>query len=517
MKKINLTFNKDILIFDLYTEQIDKQNLNNTNVIDIENLKFTEDYIINNIDIVSTFLNLIVLKNKSTKVIIKNLQVAETVLILIKNIDSLKEIVFLEDKQLSYTICSLLIENINLECINCYNVPQVMFYKFKKNILETRYKIFSTSRFMKYNKITTYSKLFNKEKIIIEEPLSIIDIENIIDVFKLNKNIKKIEYRGYKKKNLNAIVKLLKQSEIKNATILIVERKDLTQNIINDIPLFKKIIKNNKIEIKIKYSNEYKKNNSFKELNIIMFKYILMFIIIFSIVFIILYKIIENNDDKNLKKSTSLINEVVNGAEENSKKDTVDNNSSNIEYSKKSYDELKKINSDTVGWLKVNNTKIDYPVVQTNNNEYYLNYSFNKTKTISGWIFVDYRNNMDNISKNTIIYGHSMLNNGSMFTTLTKALDKTWQSKNSNLTINFSIKGKEIKWKIFSVYMINDTSDYLFVDFNDNNEFIEFISKLKNRSVKNFNIEVNENDKILTLSTCYKNDKTRLVVHAKML
>lgn len=81
------------------------------------------------------------------------------------------------------------------------------------------------------------------------------------------------------------------------------------------------------------------------------------------------------------------------------------------------FNELKKKNPDTVGFIKVNGTNINYPVVQTTDNDYYLNHAFDKSQNDAGWIFADYRNNMVTFDKNTIIYGHGRLNN-TMFGTL---------------------------------------------------------------------------------------------------
>ena len=185
------------------------------------------------------------------------------------------------------------------------------------------------------------------------------------------------------------------------------------------------------------------------------------------------------------------------------------------EYSK-AYNELLKINSDTVGWLVVNNTKINYPVVQGIDNDYYLNLAYDKTKNLAGWLYVDYRNDLNNISQNTIIYGHSGLKGNLMFTSLEKVLNENWYNNSNNLYISFSLKEKEYKWKIFSIYIIDETNDYLYTRFNTDDEYLKFVEKIKSRSIKDFGIELKSTDKILTLSTCYKDDTKRVVVHAKM-
>ena len=75
------------------------------------------------------------------------------------------------------------------------------------------------------------------------------------------------------------------------------------------------------------------------------------------------------------------------------------------------FDKLKKMNSDIVGYIEVDNTNISYPVVKSSDNSYYLNHSYTKEKNNIGSIFLDYRNDLDNLSKNNIIYGHGRLDN----------------------------------------------------------------------------------------------------------
>lgn len=187
-------------------------------------------------------------------------------------------------------------------------------------------------------------------------------------------------------------------------------------------------------------------------------------------------------------------------------------------YSNKSFEELLKINNDTVGWLKVNNTKIDLPVVKASNNNYYLTKNFRKEYSYVGWIFADYRNKFDPLSKNTIIYGHSMRNtDGIMFGTLKNVLTPEWLNNSDNYTITFNTTHKNMKWQVFSIYTLPVTDDYLRVNFNDDIDYTNFIKMIKDRSIKNFNVEVTSDDNILTLSTCYINSDNRLVVHAKLI
>lgn len=167
------------------------------------------------------------------------------------------------------------------------------------------------------------------------------------------------------------------------------------------------------------------------------------------------------------------------------------------------------------GWIKVDGTDIDYPFVQTTDNSYYLNHSFTKEENKSGWIFLDYRNNINNLDKNTIIYGHSRYDS-SMFGSLRNALKKSWFNNTENREIHLYTKAGDSIWQIISVYHLPNTTDYLATSFKDRNEFNSFIKLIKNRSVFDFGIDINEDDKIITLSTCYRlND--RMVMHGKLI
>lgn len=177
--------------------------------------------------------------------------------------------------------------------------------------------------------------------------------------------------------------------------------------------------------------------------------------------------------------------------------------------------ELKKKNNDTVGWIQVPNTNINYPFVQTDNNDFYLNHSFTKQKNKSGWLFMDYRNSKTDINKNTIIYGH---NNKSktMFGTLNKLLNNKWFKTKENHTIKMSTEANNTLWQIFSVYTIETTNDYIQTYFKDDLELQNFIDTIKGRSYYKFDVPLNVTDNILTLSTCYGSSK-KLVVHAKLI
>lgn len=222
------------------------------------------------------------------------------------------------------------------------------------------------------------------------------------------------------------------------------------------------------------------------------------FISLFSIIFLVgagyFIKIaVDNRNDFN--DSKSLVRDLIN------------NNVDNVNFS-----DLIKKNNDTVGWLKIPNTNIDYPVVKSLDNSFYLDHDFYSNKNVYGWIFADFKNGFPILSWNTILYGHNT-SVGIMFGDLINFLDEDWYKNEENKYIYFSTTEMNYKFEIFSVYKINNTNDYLSVDYKDG-----FIDMIRNRSFIDFNTDVND-EKIITLSTCYKSSSSgvKLVVHAKMI
>ena len=179
------------------------------------------------------------------------------------------------------------------------------------------------------------------------------------------------------------------------------------------------------------------------------------------------------------------------------------------------FEELKKINSNTKGWLQVNGTNINYPFVQANDNKYYLTHSFDKSYNSAGWVFLDYRNDINNLSKNTIIYAHGRLDT-TMFGSLKNILKSGWLNNTNNYVVKLSTETENTLWQVFSVYHIPTTSDYIKVDFASNEEFSTWTTMLISRSAYDFNTSVGANDNVLTLSTCY-NDNEKVVLHAKLI
>ena len=208
-------------------------------------------------------------------------------------------------------------------------------------------------------------------------------------------------------------------------------------------------------------------------------------------------------------ENTEIIEPIIEVPKENPYWDYINMNMINVDFNS-----LKRTNPDVVGWLKVNGTNINYPFVQSSDNDYYLTHSFNKSYNGAGWVFLDYRNNGTN-NKNTIIYAHGR-SDKTMFGTLKNVLNNGWLNNTNNYVIKISTETENSLWQIFSVYRIPTTSDYLQTNFNDETEYQNFLDMIKDRSNHNFDTNVASTDNILTLSTCY-NNSDKMVVHAKLI
>ena len=188
------------------------------------------------------------------------------------------------------------------------------------------------------------------------------------------------------------------------------------------------------------------------------------------------------------------------------------------------YQPLYEANSDTVGWLRIPGTQINYPVVQqADNNDYYLDHSFDREEDSNGTLFVDYRSDIVNQNTNTIIYGHNMKSD-LMFGSLDQYLKEDFFEKHK--TIEFNTIYEKRTYEIFAVCLskveYQDTNAYRYYNFiqaSNRAEFQAFLNNVKSLSVNDLDLStIQETDKFLTLSTCnsYIEDG-RLFVVAKRI
>ena len=198
------------------------------------------------------------------------------------------------------------------------------------------------------------------------------------------------------------------------------------------------------------------------------------------------------------------------------------------------FKDLKSINSEFVGWLRISDTGVDVPVVQTGDNEAYLRKDFYGNYSVYGNPFLDYRNQLKNLfnskdkkltaaDKNTTIYGHNMLDN-MVFAELLGYKELAFYREHP--LIEFDTIYGQSKWKIISAFLVNSTADldegytleYNFVDCYEKN-FAAYLEELQKRSFIHTGVDVNADDVLLTLSTCDKSEieEGRFVIVARMV
>ena len=176
-------------------------------------------------------------------------------------------------------------------------------------------------------------------------------------------------------------------------------------------------------------------------------------------------------------------------------------------------EELKSINNNYEMWIEIPNTKINDPIVQGKDNEYYLKHNFKNESNMSGTIFVDCNNNIDE-DKNIIIYGHNM-RNGTMFNNITKFKEESFF--NNNNTINIIRNNILYQYEIFSIYVEDESKVSLEIEFTDNDAFVNYALNEASKSMYNKNIIITEEDKIITLVTCsYEYTGARTILVGKL-
>ena len=490
------------------------KNMLNTNVINNNELVFSDEYIKTNGKIITSFLNELINEYHLTKIIFQNNEVANLIMPILPSLKEINSLYFASDEVFLFSYYEYIKKNKNIKIVNAKYIPEYLFEMLDKLdiIPEPRDEMLFTSNFMELNKLNNYASIYYKYVITMEFPLNKDDIKDF-DIFcKINKNLKIINVKVPSREDLEIIISYLKDYYKKNVTIII--NSDIT-----DLSLIEYLQKNNHllkkkyhISFKLKYSNYYIQENIISETNNRILgscAYIIISIILFSICYLVYDNI---SSMREVAQVNNEIIEYINGVEPTEIPQSV--TIENEEYAIKNHYlmALKQINNDVVAWVNVNNTKIDYAVVQGTDNSYYLQHNIYKEKTPVGWVFMDFENDPVNLNDNTILYAHNRYNNGVMFGTLSNTVKKDWYNNPENQLISLDTPYESYKFKVFSIYGITVTSDYLITNFSNDTNRLDFYNMLKKRSIHNFNVPLSSNDKILTLSTC--TDHGRLVVHA---
>lgn len=165
------------------------------------------------------------------------------------------------------------------------------------------------------------------------------------------------------------------------------------------------------------------------------------------------------------------------------------------------------------GYIDIPNTSISYPIMQGEDNSYYLKHLPNGDRNKMGSIFLDYRNNGFN-DKNTIIYGHNF-NNGTMFSDLLNYKSFEFYKNHSNYKIYTSDKVIEVA--VFAVYIADATKDELPINF-ESTDFEDYLDMVLESNLINSEVSIDSEDNLITLCTCSNGSwKNRLIVIGKVL
>lgn len=244
---------------------------------------------------------------------------------------------------------------------------------------------------------------------------------------------------------------------------------------------------------------------------------IILVAIIIVCLSIIGYKYYNYNKDDKLNSEIQDLQPVINEASD------LDNNSSGEndgqDQSKEgnyvnsaNEEELKSINSDYKMWIQIENTNINYPVVQSSDNDYYLKHNFRKESNISGTVFVESANDIDN-DKNIILYGHNM-RNGTMFNNITNYKEESFFNEDNK--INIIMNNTLYEYEVFSVYVKNVSEVNLAIGFANEDEFINYAYNEAEESLYKKDVDFSAEDNLITLVTCsYEFTDARTIVVAR--
>lgn len=182
---------------------------------------------------------------------------------------------------------------------------------------------------------------------------------------------------------------------------------------------------------------------------------------------------------------------------------------------------LQKENDDIVGWLEIEDTNINYPVLQGDDNEFYLNRNYKKEKSEKGSIFLDAKYNWNIPSNNLLIYGHNIIN-GLMFQDLLKYESQDFYKKHPN--IRFTTEKDDKEYEIISVFKSrvyykaekNVFRYYDFINAKKEEDYMEFVKNAKKASIYDIEVTAKYGDELITLITCsYHIEDGRFVVIGK--
>lgn len=207
------------------------------------------------------------------------------------------------------------------------------------------------------------------------------------------------------------------------------------------------------------------------------------------------------------KKSYDLIDNIV---EESFSENIEENNDEITNKNPVDFESLENLNSDTVAWIRIKDTSINYPILQTTDNDYYLHKDINKEYSTCGWIFMDFKNSETFIDKNTVLYGHN-IKSGLMFADLQKVLKN---ELGNEVIIEIYTPTEKLNYRVFSTYMQQPDDYSIKSNIVEESDQDKYIKEMLKRTSIIYNIVPDKSDKLLTLSTCDNTGENRILVHS---
>lgn len=178
------------------------------------------------------------------------------------------------------------------------------------------------------------------------------------------------------------------------------------------------------------------------------------------------------------------------------------------------FDALLKKNDDIVGWIYCQDTPINYPIVQANNNDYYLRRDLTEKYLVSGTVFVDYRNGAIGEDSNYIVYGHNM-KDGTMFSSLAKYKEQSYYDEHP--VLYYLTPAANYKIELYAGIVVRRDA-IIYAPNPDEEEFADFLHRANTNSTFDSDIEIGENDTLITLSTCsYEYNNARYIIIGKLV
>ena len=174
------------------------------------------------------------------------------------------------------------------------------------------------------------------------------------------------------------------------------------------------------------------------------------------------------------------------------------------------FETLNNTNKDIIGWIRIDDTYINYPILKGETDEYYLRKDIYKNYSVSGSIFVDSSTNVNFEDDNTVIYGHNMKNQR-MFANLHKINNG---NLGTDITVQIFLPNKIKNYKVFASYIVEPTEELIQKNFENQVKKQEYINNAIKKDGRYDTSNINYENGIVTLITCDNNNKRRVVVHA---